>query len=62
MGTAPSGALKGLVESYERDLIRDALKSSRGNIAAAARTLESTQRILGYKIMKYKIDPKQYVS
>lgn len=62
VGTAPSGALKGLVESYERDLIRDALKSSRGNIAAAARTLESTQRILGYKIMKYKIDPKQYVS
>ncbi|MBU1694645.1 MAG: sigma 54-interacting transcriptional regulator [Verrucomicrobia bacterium] len=61
-GPATPGNLKGLVESYERDLIRDSLKSSRGNIAAAARALDSTQRILGYKIMKYKIDPKQYVS
>ncbi|MBP7831145.1 MAG: sigma 54-interacting transcriptional regulator [Kiritimatiellae bacterium] len=62
VGTAPAGTLKGLVEAYERDLIRDALKSSRGNVAAAARTLDSTQRILGYKITKYKIEPKQYAS
>jgi Nif-specific regulatory protein len=60
-GTPTTGNLKSLVGAYERDLIRDALKSSRGNIAAAARALGATQRILGYKIQNYKIDPKQYV-
>jgi len=62
VGAPPAGDLKGQVEAYERDLILDALKSTRGNIAAAARALQSTQRILGYKISKYKIEPKQYVS
>jgi transcriptional regulator with GAF, ATPase, and Fis domain len=37
------------VESFERDIIRDALKSARGNMAAAARGLETTQRIIAYK-------------
>ncbi len=59
-GTRNRGDLKGLVETYEADLIRDTLKSSRGNIAAAARSLSTTQRILGYKIRKYRIDPKKY--
>lgn len=59
-GSFPSGSLKSLVAAYERDLIRDALKSSRGNIAAAARALETTQRILGYKVAHYGIQPKQY--
>ena len=59
-GSTPRGDLKGIVEAYERDLIQDALKSSRGNIAAAARSLNTTQRILGYKIQKFKIDPKRY--
>lgn len=61
-GTQPSGTLKSLVDLYERDLIKDALKSSRGNIAAAARALGATQRILGYKIKQNGIDPKQYSS
>jgi Nif-specific regulatory protein len=59
-GSAPHGNLKGIVDAYERDLIQDALKSSRGNIAAAARALGTTQRILGYKIRKFKIEPKKY--
>ena len=50
------------VEAYERDLLRDALKSARGNMAAAARTLGATQRIIGYKVQKYEIDPKKYAS
>jgi len=60
-GTETRGDLRGLVEAYERDMIRDALKTSRGVVAAAARSLGTTQRILGYKIGKYRIDPKQYV-
>ncbi|MBU0678685.1 MAG: sigma 54-interacting transcriptional regulator [Verrucomicrobia bacterium] len=61
-GTAASGDLKGLVEAYERDLITDALKSTRGNVASAARSLSTTQRILGYKIRKYDVEPKKYAT
>lgn len=61
-GGAMSTSLKDLVDAYERDIIRDALKSTRGNMAAAARSLETTQRIFGYKVHKYNIDPKQYAS
>jgi len=59
-GTETKGDLKDMVESYEKDLIRDALKSTRGNIAAAARSLGTTQRILGYKVRNYDIQPKKY--
>jgi Nif-specific regulatory protein len=61
-GARPTGTLAKQVSAYEHDLIRDALKSSRGNIAAAARALGTTQRILGYKIRKYDIDPKKHAT
>jgi Nif-specific regulatory protein len=61
-GTAPSGTLKDLVETYERDIIVDALKSSRGNMAAAARSLGTTQRIFGYKVHQYGIEAKKYAT
>jgi transcriptional regulator with GAF, ATPase, and Fis domain len=35
-------------------------KSNRGSVAAAARTLGNTQRIIHYKIEKLKIDPENY--
>ena len=54
------GDLRRLVQAYERDLIVDALKSSRGNIASAARALGTTQRIMGYKIHGLGIEPKRY--
>ncbi|MDA3874052.1 MAG: sigma 54-interacting transcriptional regulator, partial [Kiritimatiellae bacterium] len=60
IGSPKSGSLKDQVEIYEKDLIADALKSNRGNMAAAARSLETTQRIFGYKVHKYNINPKQY--
>ena len=59
-GTVSKGDLKAMVARYERDIIVDALKSCRGNIAAAARLLRSTPRILGYKVRLYKISPKKY--
>ncbi|MDR0993908.1 MAG: sigma 54-interacting transcriptional regulator [Verrucomicrobiota bacterium] len=59
-GKVSAGDLKSLVGAFERDLIRDALKSSRGNVAAAARALGTTPRILGYKIQSYQIDPRPY--
>ena len=61
-GIPRTGSLTQMVEQYERDIIVDALKSSRGNMAAAARSLETTQRIFGYKVHKYQVNPKQYAS
>jgi Nif-specific regulatory protein len=52
-GTGPPGSLRFLVESYERDLLADALETSGGNMAAAARTLGCSQRMVSYKTTKY---------
>jgi Nif-specific regulatory protein len=61
-GTLPRRSLANAVESYEKDLIVDALKSARGNRAKAARLLDSTERILGYKMLKYGIEPRRFRS
>jgi Nif-specific regulatory protein len=49
-----------LVETYEREIIVDALKKHRGNAAAAARFLQTTARIMNYRIHHLGIDPKSY--
>ena len=59
-GTLPSRALKAAVDAYEKDLIIDALKSARGNRAKAARILDSTERIIGYKLSKLGIDAERF--
>ncbi|OPZ71580.1 MAG: Nitrogen fixation protein VnfA [bacterium ADurb.Bin478] len=61
-GTHARLPLEELVASYEKELIQDALKSSRGNRARAARLLNTTERIIGYKIEKYDIDVKRFKS
>ena len=55
-GTPVNGNLKLMVEAYEKDIICDALKSSKGKVAAAARSLSTTPRILTYKINQLGID------
>jgi Nif-specific regulatory protein len=52
--------LEEAVGAYERDLITDALKSARGNRARAARLLQTTERILNYKVRKYAIDYRRF--
>ena len=59
-GTVTSFSLSAAVEAFERDMIQDALKSTRGNIARAAKMLDSTERILGYKIKKFGILPARF--
>lgn len=54
--------LKTLVESYEKEILIDALKKHRGNAAASARYLNTTQRIINYRIQKLGIDPSRYKS
>ena len=51
-----------IVESFERELITEALKANRGNAAAAARRLNLTERIINYKIKKYSITTSWYKS
>ncbi|MDR1923820.1 MAG: sigma 54-interacting transcriptional regulator [Planctomycetaceae bacterium] len=57
--TIGTGTFEERVAVFERDIIMDALKRSRGNMAAAAIDLGTTSRILRYKVKQYNIDPKQ---
>ena len=41
-------------------LIQDALKTTRGNRAKAARLLNTTERILNYQVRKYGIDWQRF--
>jgi Nif-specific regulatory protein len=55
-GTVTRLSLSSAVEAYERDIIQDALKSARGSRKKAAKLLDTTERIIGYKVKKYGID------
>ncbi len=59
-GTIPYGTLQGELEGLERDLIMDALKTTRGNIAKAAQILGTSERIIGLRIQKFNINTKRY--
>jgi Nif-specific regulatory protein len=60
--TVPRVSLGETVGAFESDLIQDALKTTRGNRARAAKLLQTTERILGYKIQKHKIDCARFRS
>jgi Nif-specific regulatory protein len=51
-----AGNLRARVRILERDMIVDALKRSEGNMAAAARTLGITSRMVRYKIKSLGIE------
>jgi Nif-specific regulatory protein len=59
-GTVPRLSLKDALAAYEKDLIQDALKTTRGNRAKAARLLNTTKRILNYQVDKYGIDWQRF--
>jgi Nif-specific regulatory protein len=61
-GTVTKMSLDQAVNAFEKDLIQDALKTTRGNRARAARLLDTTERILGYKVKKYEIDCRRFRS
>lgn len=48
------------VDNTEREMIIEALKETRGNQSQAAQYLDTSLRILNYKIHKYGLDPKQF--
>ena len=59
-GTVMSLSLGDAVNTYEADLIKDALKSARGSRAKAARLLRTTDRILNYRLRNLEIDWKRF--
>jgi Nif-specific regulatory protein len=59
-GTAFRGPLAGALDGVERELVLDALKSYRGNMAKAAKALGVSERIMGLRVRKYGIDIWRY--
>jgi Nif-specific regulatory protein len=53
-------SLESLVDAYQREIIIDALKKHRGNAAAAARHLQTTQRVMNYQIKRLAIAPSEH--
>ena len=50
----------GAVENFERELIIDSLKKCQGNQTKAAQLLDTSLRIINYKIAKLNINPRQF--
>jgi Nif-specific regulatory protein len=61
-GTVTRVSLSDAVAGFEKDLIQDALKTTRGNRAKAARLLDTTERVLNYKVKKYVIDVRRFTA
>jgi Nif-specific regulatory protein len=59
-GTVFSLPFAGAMQNYEKELIIDALKNSRGNMAEAARLLKTSERVIAYRVKKLHIDPRSY--
>ncbi len=59
-GTAHEGSLQEALDDLERELILDALKSSRGNMAKAARSLGLSERLMGLRVRKHGIEFKRF--
>ncbi len=62
MGSSGTGRPAGLsfaeaVARFEQELIIEALKETKGNQTKAAKLLDTSLRILNYKVKKYGIDP-----
>jgi Nif-specific regulatory protein len=61
-GTVTRRTLRATLESVEKELLVEALKSSRGNMASAASALGITERIMGLRVRKYRIQARRFRS
>jgi Nif-specific regulatory protein len=61
-GTALQAGLRAALERVEREMILEALKSSRGNMSSAAKTLGITERIMGLRVRKYRVESRRFRS
>lgn len=53
-------SLTAAVENFEKELIIEGLKKNNGNQTKTAKYLDTSLRIINYKIHQYDIDPKKY--
>jgi Nif-specific regulatory protein len=60
VGVEAANSMRTVLESMERELILDALKASKGNMAKAARELGLTERVMGLRAKKYNLDPRKF--
>jgi Nif-specific regulatory protein len=58
--TPPQGKLEASLAALEHEMIVDALKSTRGNGARAARLLGISERLMHLRIKHYRIDPQRF--
>ncbi len=58
--TVVTGSLQESLDNLERELLMDALKSTKGNMAKAARLLKVSERIMGLRVHKHGIDPRAF--
>ncbi len=54
------GPLEATLDAVERDLLDDALKLARGNMAEAARQLGLTERKMGLRVKRHGLDPRRH--
>jgi Nif-specific regulatory protein len=59
-GTVTTMSMLNAVAAFEKDLIQDALKTTRGHRTRAAQLLDITPRIINYKIKKYSINCNRF--
>jgi Nif-specific regulatory protein len=55
-GSRVDGSLGAILENVEKQMLIDALNLSKGNISKAAEQLKLTERIMGLRIKKYRIE------
>jgi Nif-specific regulatory protein len=58
--TETVGGLQPALDRVECQLIMEALTATKGNIAQAAKNLNVTERILGMRVKKYRLDPARF--
>ncbi len=51
-----------VLDDLERDLIVEALRTARGNMAKAARRLGISERIMGLRVKKHRLSPRRFRS
>ncbi len=61
-GTVTVGPLQATLDNVEREMLIEALKTGRGNMAKAARSLGMTERLIGLRVKKHGIDPRRFRS
>ena len=59
-GTELHSTLSEAMDNLERELILDALKSSKGNMAKAARFLGITERVMGLRVARHGLAPRHF--